>query len=115
MNYGQEIHRQLKTLGGTTLWCWGVNKFQVLKSEHFKSVIDKDDKQEYSLDHLGGLLFKVKGHLHSGSVMIRLAGNDTYTVDIGNIRKGIFSSKQQVSNVYVDMMVDVINRMVETK
>ena len=47
--------------------------------------------------------------------MIRLATNDTYTISIGTFRNNEFKTKKEVSDVYFDQMVEVIDFMVETK
>lgn len=103
-NVGQIILNQLTTLGGTIIWCWGAHAYKTFSNQYFTDI-----------SHLGGLLFKVNGHLHKGHVMIRLATNDTYTISIGTFRNNEFKTKKEVSDVYFDQMVEVIDFMVETK
>lgn len=100
--YGKEIYNQLRTLGQTEMWSWGARSFKVFNEKNFTDI-----------GHLGGLFFQVSGHLFKGKVMIRLAGNDTYTIDFGTLRSGVFKSKKQITDVYFDQMVDIIDDYVE--
>lgn len=52
------------------------------------------------------LILKVNGHHHKGYVMISLAWNDTYTVNIVSTHNNI---KKTYTEVYFDMLVDVID------
>ena len=60
-----------------------------------------------------GLRFLVNGYLHQGAVeVIYNAGADLFVVNTLNVDGSI---KEQVENVYLDCLVNVIDRMVETK
>lgn len=60
-----------------------------------------------------GLRFLVNGYLHQGAVeVIYNAGADLFTV---NTIKEDGTIKQQENDVYLDCLVNVIDRMVETK
>ena len=105
LTYAKEIFNQLKYLGGTLLWNWGASAFKIFHGGHF----NKD------MNHMGGLIFKVRGMLHNGHVMIRLAGNDTYTISIGRLYRGEFETKKQFTNIYFDQMVRLIDGNIELK
>ena len=60
-----------------------------------------------------GLRFSVNGYLHQGKVeVIYCEGVDLFKVNLLNADGCI---KQQESDVYLDCLVNVIDRMVETK
>lgn len=60
-----------------------------------------------------GLRFLVNGYLHQGAVeVIYNAGADLFVVNTLNVDGSI---KEQVEDVYLDCLVNVIDRMVETK
>ena len=60
-----------------------------------------------------GLLFSVNGYLHQGDVEVRYdEGADLFVVNTLNEDGSI---KQQESDVYLDCLVNVIDKMVETK
>lgn len=60
-----------------------------------------------------GLRFWVNGYLHQGAVeVIYNAGADLFVVNTLNADGSI---KQQVEDVYLDCLVNVIDKMVETK
>ena len=60
-----------------------------------------------------GLRFKVNGYLHHGFVdVVYNEGADLFVVNTMNEDGSI---KQQESDVYLDCLVNVIDRMVETK
>ena len=103
---GKEIFNQIRSLGGMKVWSWGASAWKVFSEESF----NKD------INHLGGLLFKVRGHHHKGHVMVRLQGNDLYHVQFGYLRKGEFvlrNDMESVSDAYFDMLVDLIDERVE--
>lgn len=102
------INQQLRCgrQGIAQLWSWGISKRYAIKP----SDLNSDTK------HLGGLLLKVNGMKHKGHVLVRLALNDTYIVDIGrNIKsKSEFKSKKQFTNVYCDNLADLIDYEIES-
>jgi len=98
---GLIILEQLKT-NRNDLMVWGSTAFKTFSSNFFTDV-----------PHLGGLLFKVSGLKHKSHVMIRLAGNDTYIVETGTLRKGEWKSKEVKTDVYCDELHSVIDDLVE--
>jgi len=105
MNYGKTIFEQLKAMTPTpVLWSWGASKFQTFKTDQVKGIGE---------DYLGGLVFYVRGHKHKGHVFVTLAGNDTYTITLGHLKRGNVKPKEQVKEVYFDEMVDIIDGLVE--
>lgn len=105
---GNTIWEQLKYLGQQDLWAWGVRNPRTFNESSFQG-----NEKEW---HLGGLFFQVNGLLHKQKVMIRLQGNDLYHIEIGDIRKGQWVKRKNtksVSNVYFDMLIDVIDELVE--
>lgn len=105
---GTEIYNQLRMLGQQDLWAWGARNFKVFSEKYFQG-----EEKEW---HLGGIFFQVNGLLHKQKVMVRLQGNDLYHVEIGNIVKGQWVKRKNteaVTNVYFDMLIDVIDEMVE--
>lgn len=79
------------------------------------SFLTFNDNQFTNIPHLGGLIFKVNGLKHKKHVMIRLAPNDTYTVEIGTFTKskGTWVCKTQLTNIYCDMLHETIDDLVE--
>jgi hypothetical protein len=74
------------------LMCWG-----------FRKVLSIKDK---------GLMFTVSGALHKGYVLITLAWNDTYTVQLFSTQ---WNEKAKYEGIYCDMLIDFIDSKVETK
>lgn len=81
---------KLLQLNKTIFWSWGANSF-----------INYDNK---------GLLFKVSGMIHKGSVLITLAWDDTYTVDLFNTQG---THKKTLTNIYFDDLVNRIDSAIE--
>lgn len=84
------------------LMAWGSRGFQHFSDKHFTDT-----------PHLGGLVFTVSGLKFKGQVMIRLAPNDTYIVEIGKLVKGEWEAKIQKDEVYVDELHSTIDDLVE--
>lgn len=60
-----------------------------------------------------GIRFSVNGYLHQGDVEVRYdEGADLFVV---NTLNGDGTIKQQETDVYLDCLVNVIDKMVETK
>lgn len=57
-----------------------------------------------------GLLLKVSGHHHKGYVLITLAWDDTYTVDIISTHGKV---KDTYEMIYFDMLVETIDNRIE--
>lgn len=105
MEIAQTILEQIKTLTPTAvIWSWGASKWQAVGENQIEGVGEQ---------YLGGLLFYVRGHHHKGHVFITLAGNDTYTVTLGNVRKGKISVKKQFKDLYFDQLSDTIDMAIE--
>ena len=105
MEIGKEIFAQIKHLTPQpVLWSWGASKFQAFKENQIEGI------GEY---YLGGLVFYVRGAKHKGHVVVTLAGNDTYTVSIGHLKKRAIMPKKQVKEVYFDMLPDIIDGLIE--
>jgi hypothetical protein len=105
MNYSKEILNQLLTLTPRpVLWSWGASKFQSVKGNQLEGIGE---------DYLAGLIFYVRGMKHKGHVFITLAGNDTYTVSIGHLRRLKFNVKKQEKDVYFDELYQVIDELIE--
>lgn len=100
-NVGLIILEQLK-YRPLDLMAWGSTSFQYFSDKHFTDT-----------PHLGGLLFTVNGLKFKGQVMIRLAPNDTYIVEIGQLVKGEWEAKIQKDEVYVDELHSIIDDLVE--
>tara|TARA_R100001440_G_scaffold19195_1_gene32387 strand:- start:6831 stop:7157 length:327 start_codon:yes stop_codon:yes gene_type:complete len=61
----------------------------------------------------GGLQLKVRGMVHKGYVEIKLAWNDTYTVETFKVRKGEKKITKTIDHVYFDQLVDVCDHLIE--
>jgi hypothetical protein len=86
----QELFKVLIKL--QTVWCWGAQAW-----------IHHKDKF---------LRFKSNGYLHKGHVYIILGWDDTFTVILTTLKGKVISIDE---NVYVDVLVQTIDRRVETK
>lgn len=86
----KELCRNL--VGLRTVWCWGPQAW----THH-------EDKF---------LRFKSNGYLHKGHVYIILGWNDTFTVILTSIKGKVISITKEV---YVDVLIGTIDKLVETK
>lgn len=77
--------------GNMTVWSWGAHAWT--------------KNEENTM-----LRFTVNGHHHKGHVYITLAWNDTFTVTLTSNRGNV---KHSMENVYIDMLIDVIDDKVE--
>ena len=102
MNVAQTILNQLKIMGTHDMMCWGVHALKAIK-----------EGQLSETPHMGGLIFRVNGLKFKGQVFIKLTPLDLYQVEIGNLRKGSWTAKQTVENVFVDDLVQTIDSLVE--
>jgi hypothetical protein len=101
----ETIVQQIMTLTPVPVrWSWGARNWQCVDAGQIEGIGE---------DYLGALKFNVSGHHHKGHVIVSLAGNDTYTVTIGHVRKGKIKPKKQVKDVYFDMLGDIIDDLVE--
>ena len=65
-------------------------------------------------DYLGGLDIQFPLPQHKGAVnyfKVLLAGNDTYTVEVGVERGGTRNVKDTVDNVYAEDLVDLFEKL----
>jgi hypothetical protein len=102
LEIARTIQHQIKATDPMALWAWG--------SKDYVALNEGKMGENYVL---GGLQFKVSGMKHKGLVLVRLMGNDTYTVEIGKVWKGEWKSKAIVSDVYCDMLMETIDGLVE--
>lgn len=58
------------------------------------------------------IFFRVNGHLLNGRVFMRVNGLDLFDIYACNLKGDI---KKEAHNVYIDDLIDTIDRMVETK
>ena len=79
---------QVLSYNKSVYWSWGVSK-----------KINLNDK---------GLLLKVSGNHHKGSVLITLAWDDTYCVYI-------ISNKGKILNEYKDVYFDVLTELIDNR
>lgn len=91
----QTILHQIKTLDAWALMAYGAEGYRTLE-EH----------EEYQ----GGVSFTVSGLEYTGVVEIALMWNDTYRIRTFNSAREI---RDQISEVYFDMLVEVLDRLVE--
>ena len=104
MNVGKTIFEQIKTITPTAvIWSWGASSWKSFGEEYFQDI-----------PHLGGLLFKVRGQIHTGHVMIQLAPDDTYVVSTGKLYAGQFRKITTHKNVYFDELPSLLDEMIET-
>jgi hypothetical protein len=105
MNVGQTIFQQIRALTPTPIYLsWGASKFQTFNTDQLKGI------GEF---YIGGIVFYARGAKHKGHVVVTLAGNDTYTVSIGYLKKGAIQPKNQIKGVYFDELSDVIDNLIE--
>lgn len=74
------------------VWCWGAQAWTVHKDKFLR--------------------FKSNGFLHKGHVYILLGWDDTFTVLTTSMKGKI---KTINKSVYVDVLVETIDRLIETK
>ena len=86
----QDLFNNLRRL--QTVWCWGAQAWTVHKDKFLR--------------------FKSNGFLHKGHVYILLGWDDTFTVVLTTLKGKVISID---AGVYVDMLVNVIDRRIETK
>lgn len=105
MKIGEIILKQIRdTTPMPVIWSWGASKYAALHPNQVKGV-----GEAYS----GGLMFYVRGHKHTGHVLVTLAYNDTYTVTIGHVKKMSIKPKDQYKDVHAEQLGDIIDTLVE--
>ena len=85
-----ELFRNIRVL--QTVWCWGAHKWTAHKDQWLK--------------------FNVQGHLFKGHVYITLGWDDTFTIYFTTSHGTIKEIKEMI---FVDMLIETIDRVVETK
>ena len=86
----KEILRQIKALDKWAFNAWG-------------------GKNKVFFDN--GIQFDVKGSKFRGKVIITLdRGNDTYSVELGNIRNLDWKSKRLIPNVFAGDLVNILDQ-----
>jgi hypothetical protein len=92
----QTILNQMNAIDRRAVWAWGAKDF---------IGFNECDK------NYGGLRFKATNNPNFKSIFITITldFNDTYTVQAWKILKGEVKVKAEHSNVYCDMLVDVID------
>lgn len=105
MEIANTILQQIKTLTPMSVFfSWGATEFKSIKSN------------QVAMNHpyLGALCFYAHGRVHEGHVIITLAPNDTYTISTGHLCNGEFKVKEQKTDIYVDMLSETLDEMIET-
>ena len=101
LSIAQTIISQIKaTVGTNSLLCWGFRSPKAFGEKSFG-------------ENFGGVFFQVSGLLFKGKVMVKLAYNDTYTVEFGTLRKGEWKAKKVIEDVYCDQLGEIIDDNVE--
>jgi hypothetical protein len=85
----QELANALRT--NTIVWCWGAENWTLI-----------DNK---------ALRFKSNGYLHKGHVYITVNGLDLFDIYITTLSGKI---KEVIKDVYLDDLIEVIDRRIET-
>jgi len=62
---------------------------------------------------LGGLQFKVNGAKFKGFVIVRLMGDDTYTIVLRKVRGAKVSDIKTLDDVYCDTLMTTIDQLIE--
>ena len=94
MVIAKTIQQQIHATDPRALWAWGTSKF----------IANKDD------DNLGWLSFEARNnpkHKDKVVIKIKLAFDDTYTIDVIKYNK----LKDSFSGIYCDMLVDTIDNI----
>ena len=86
----QELFNHIRKL--QIVWCWGAQAWTAHEEKFLR--------------------FKSNGYLHKGHVYIILGWDDTFTVILTSMKGKVISVDE---GVYVDMLIDTIDRRIETK
>lgn len=100
------ILSQIKAADYWALAAWGANNY-VAYTEG-----DQGGEIGYIL---GGIQFNVRGAKvnRGGRVIVYLMPNDTYTVRVGRLYRNKWKDIKIVHDVYCDMLMNVIDRIIE--
>jgi hypothetical protein len=74
------------------VWCWGAQAWTIHKDKFLR--------------------FKSNGYLHKGHVYITLGWNDTFTIIYTSLKGKVIDIQE---DIYIDMLVEAIDRKIETK
>ena len=97
MQIAKTILEQLYAGGRMIVWSWG-----------FHDLMSIPEMSDCS----GGLRFRVDGRIFQGIVMVKLAWDDTYTIELYG--SDIFKPVKSISGIYFDQLTEVIDGYVET-
>ena len=86
----KELFNNIRNL--QTVWCWGAHAWTHHKDKFLR--------------------FKSEGFLFKGHVYITLGWDDTFTIIYTTIRGKVEDIQ---TGIYIDMLIDTIDRKVETK
>jgi len=86
----KELFNAIRNL--RTVWCWGAQAWTIHKDMFLR--------------------FKSNGYLHKGRVYITLGWDDTFTIIYTTVRGKVVDIQE---GIYVDVLVEAIDRKVETK
>ena len=103
LEIAQTIQYQIRCTDPFALMAWGAQKLKALREE----------KLSCGNYQLGGLEFKVNGMKFKGLVTVRLIANDTYTVELGKVKKGSYEIIKTIQGVYCDKLMRVIDSEIE--
>lgn len=92
----QTVLEQIKAMDAWALMAYGAEGYQTLAENNM---------------YRGGVSFRVNGLAYVGLVEIALMWNDTYR--IRTFSPDMSRLKDEVTDVYFDMLVDVLDRLVE--
>lgn len=88
------ILEQIKALDNMALWAWGANQFVAMEN---------------------GVQFKIRTPKYKRGVMVRITLNwmDTYDIKVIRVTKGKEKVLETAEDIYCDMLVDVLDRLIE--
>ena len=104
-NTGETIYKQIKAMDPRALMAWGAKNLAVENGVN-NGIIGYEHK------NLGKFQFDARGPKFKGRIIIMLMPDDTYTVIAGVIRNLNWSVKKIVEDVYVDVLIQVIDDIV---
>jgi hypothetical protein len=74
------------------VWCWGAHAWTAHEDKFLR--------------------FKSEGYLHKGHVYITLGWDDTFTIIYTTLKGRVLDIQE---GIYIDMLIDSIDRKIETK
>ncbi len=103
LEIAKTIRQQILFGDPAALMAWGAEKFMALPEQ----------KLAFGKVQLGGLQFKVNGAKFRGFVIVRLMGNDTYTIVLRKVRGATITDLSTTEDVYCDELMTTIDRLIE--